>query len=265
MTKSLPLFLLFLLFSFPVSCQIGFPGGRIAYSCDGNQHDHDDFAATPMSLALIKAAGLEKNLVHFDFSNHLGDNNIKMDSQMVVSAIGGAERFGCEKSVFFDGQTQLEKAIANFKDEGDKSSEKNPLYYICAGPMEVAWRCLNAVDPTKRKYIYVISHSDWNNNHSDTPQMTHTWKDMPALGVNVIDIIDQNPGTNRPYEEYAWLRDSSNPLLNWLWERGNSTGKKKFDPSDAGMAYYLLTGGPKGGDEKCDPLKIKVILEKLAK
>lgn len=258
------LFLFFLAFLQGTS-QINFPGGRIAYSADGNQHDPDDFAATPMTLAMIKASGLKKKLIHFDFSCHLGDNNMKMDTQMIASAIGGAERFGFKKSVFFNDQTQLDKAISNFRKEGNRSSARNLLFYICAGPMEVAWRCVNAVDPEKRKYIYMISHSDWNNKHSDTPEMTHTWKDMPALGVNIINIIDQNPGTNRPYEEYQWLRDSASPDLKWLWERGNSTGKKNFDPSDAGMTYYLITGGPEGGDENCNPEKIKSLLTELKK
>lgn len=265
MRKLISLAVTMLFISQMITGQINFPGGRIAYSADGNQHDHDDFAATAMSLALFKAAGLGKSVVHYDFSNHLGDNNVKMDSQMVVSAIGGAVRFGFKTKHFFNCQTQLDAAIKNFRKEGNKSSADNPLWYICAGPMEVAWRCVSAVKPEKRKYIYVISHSQWNNNHHDTPEMTHTWDDMPALGVNVIDIKDQNPGTNRPYEEYHWLRDSEVDDYNWLWERGVATGKKKFDPSDAGMSYYLITGGPKGGDEDCTPEKFRVMLKSLNK
>jgi len=31
--------------------------GRIAISADGNEHDHDDWAATPLTLALLAASG----------------------------------------------------------------------------------------------------------------------------------------------------------------------------------------------------------------
>lgn len=34
--------------------------GRIVISSDGNEHDHDDWAATPLSLAIIAAKGLQK-------------------------------------------------------------------------------------------------------------------------------------------------------------------------------------------------------------
>ena len=36
--------------------------GRIAISCDGNEHDDDDWGATPMSLALLAAKGLQDKL-----------------------------------------------------------------------------------------------------------------------------------------------------------------------------------------------------------
>jgi hypothetical protein len=36
--------------------------GRIAISSDGNEQDHDDWAATPLSLALLAAAGLQDHI-----------------------------------------------------------------------------------------------------------------------------------------------------------------------------------------------------------
>lgn len=43
--------------------------GRIAYSCDGNHNDRDDWAASPMTLAILAAAGLRERLVHFDYQS----------------------------------------------------------------------------------------------------------------------------------------------------------------------------------------------------
>ena len=52
--------------------------GRIAYSCDGNEHDDDDWGATPMSLALMAARGLQDKVTLFVYSDHIwGSNNEK--------------------------------------------------------------------------------------------------------------------------------------------------------------------------------------------
>jgi len=39
--------------------------GRIPYSCDGNHNDPDDWAASPVTLAILAEAGLKERLVHF--------------------------------------------------------------------------------------------------------------------------------------------------------------------------------------------------------
>ncbi|MCG8697517.1 MAG: carbohydrate-binding protein, partial [Bacteroidales bacterium] len=147
--------------------------------------------------------------------------------------------------------------------------DTNKLYFICAGPMEVPWRCINAVDPEYRKYIVYVSHSKWNQEHSDNPQMTHTLSDIESdfLGddlyvVKWIDAYDdltdphylpnQNKSNgdndwNTPEEKWHWLRDSPNPDWQWLYSRNN---KSSFDVSDAGMTYWLISGGPNGGDQR---------------
>ncbi|MFC1652759.1 DUF5060 domain-containing protein [Planctomycetota bacterium] len=247
---------------------INFPGGRIAYSADGNQHDHDDIGATAAAIAMVSSAGLGDKLVHYDFSNHLGNNNKKMENDMIESALGGAKRFGLDTSKFFNDQTQLKEAIANFKKEGNKSSENDPLWYICAGPMEVAWRCVNAVDPEKRKYIHVISHSGWNDKHGDTPEMTHRWEDIGKLGATLHKIKDQNSSNgdndlNSPLSKWQWLKNSDNE--NWKWLYSRNQFKDKFDISDSGMMYWLITGGPNGGNQKSGSNELKDLLSNPVK
>ena len=247
--------------------QIKFPGGRIAFSSDGNQHDEDDWGATAMSLALVNAAGLNAKFVHYDFSCHLGNNSETKDAQMIKSALGGAERFKLDKSKVFNDQTQLDAAIANFKAEGNKSSAKDPLWYICAGPMEAPWRCVNAVDAEKRPFVHCISHSGWNDKHGDTPEMTHKWEDLGKLGATLHHIADQNNSNgeddfNAPAAKWAWLQESSNPDWQWLYGRNM---KGTFDVSDAGMIFWLITGGPNGGNEKGGSAEAKYLLEHPAK
>ncbi|MGB5419374.1 MAG: hypothetical protein WBN21_11150, partial [Algibacter sp.] len=44
------------------------PKGRIAIVADGNSPDPDDLGGTAISLALLRAAGLEDRLVHYSHS-----------------------------------------------------------------------------------------------------------------------------------------------------------------------------------------------------
>ena len=255
-------------FADATAATINFPGGRIAYSADGNQHDHDDIGATAASIAMVSSAGLGNKLVHYDFSNHLGDNNKEMENNMIESALGGAKRFGLDTSKFFNDQTQLKEAIDNFKKEGNKSSEDDPLWYICAGPMEVAWRCVNAVDPEKRKYIHVISHHGWNDRHADTPELTHRWEDIGKLGATMHKIRNQNNSNgdndfSSPLSEWQWLKNSDNE--NWKWLYSRNQFKDKFDISDSGMMYWLITGGPNGGNQKGGPKELKDMLSNPVK
>lgn len=248
--------------STPAVVKIAFPGGRIAFSSDGNQHDEDDWGATALSLALLKASGLSKSFVHYDFSCHLGNNNPAKDAQMIESAVGGAERFGLDKSRVFNDQTQLDAAIANFKKEAEKSSASDPLWYIVAGPMEVPWRCINAVSPEKRQFIHCISHSGWNDKHGDTPEMTHKWEDLGLLGATVHHIIDQNNSNgdidfNSPTDKWYWLMNSTDPDWKWLYSRNS---KDTFDVSDTGLLFWLITGGPNGGNEKGGPAEAQYLL-----
>jgi hypothetical protein len=42
--------------------------GRIAYSSGGNHNDEDDWAASPVALALFSEFGVKDRLVHFDYN-----------------------------------------------------------------------------------------------------------------------------------------------------------------------------------------------------
>jgi hypothetical protein len=250
--------------------EVRFPPGRLAITHDGNQHDPDDIGALPMNAALLWAAGLTGRLVHLDHSNHLGDNNATMEQKMKDSAAGSISRFGIAPARVFDCQVQLAQMIANFKVEGDKSTAADPLWFVCSGPMETAWRCLNAVDPTKRQHIRCVSHSTWNETHADTTGMTHTWASMKSNFPSVIyyDLVDQNSSdgendwsTSR--DRWYWLRDSVFEPYRWVFSRDQFT--TKFDPSDSGMVYWLISGGPNGGDQYAGWPEAKALLEgKLA-
>jgi hypothetical protein len=231
---------------------ITYSNNRIALDVDGNQHDRDDWAATPLILALLARRNLQSRMVHYDYNNHLGDNSPYMASQMTRSTLGGADRFGFNRSRFFNAQTNLSGAINSLKNRINASSAANPLFVIAAGPMELLWQAVNAADAVKRPYVTIISHSVWNDTHADTSQMHHTKSDVLALGVQWVQIINQNSRlhTKSDWLPWSWLQTASDSRLRWVYNRMRVVGKA--DVSDAGMVYYLLTN-----DQSTTPGKLR--------
>src|SRR3990170_3674555 len=68
--------------------------GRIAYSCDGNHNDPDDWAASPATLAILAEAELKDRLVHFDYNCILPLTNPQWEKTHAESVLGAAERYG---------------------------------------------------------------------------------------------------------------------------------------------------------------------------
>jgi len=237
--------------------------GRIAYSADGNHNDPDDWAASPVALAIFAEAQLKDRLVHFHYNCILPKTDPEWEKIHAESVLGAAERYGYDKSRFFDCRKNLDGTIASLAKEIDASSAENPLYFIVAGPMEVPVRAIQKSDPAKRKFVYCISHSRWNDGFASTYTFTNTKRSVIGSGVNWVQIQDQNrllstspygkPGTPESFQPYAWMRDSSEAKVRFLWERLQVSTRP--DPSDAGMAYFLATG-----DEEADPAKLKRLI-----
>ncbi len=261
--------------------------GRIALSSDGNEHDHDDWAATPLSLAMFAARGLQDHVVLYTYSDHVwGSGGFKGRGyeEMQTSAQEGKEVFGFDNTSFLPAVDDPEKAYDAMAAAINESSVDDPLFILAAGPMQVVGEGMKRADPGKRKFVTVISHSVWNNNHSDKPskgEAKHTgwtWDEMKeefGIGENAatfIKIADQNGGNNYPglhtdRTKYDWIKTSparDQPPYqpgswDWLYSRLETCIKgngKNFDPSDAGMVVFLLTG-----IEKTDPSMVREIME----
>lgn len=287
-----------LLISFNLSAQVPLwqGKGRIAISSDGNEHDHDDWAATPLSLALLSAAGLQDKLVIYTYSDHIwGSNQDKETSpsglnayeHMRESAVNGGKWFGFGKTRFICAVDNAEVAYRALKDEINRSTAADPLIIIAAGPMQVAGEAISRADISKRRFVTIVSHSNWNNNHSDKPEnewwdkhtgwtfreITDSFSGSEGGRLRCIQIADQNGGTDyeglhAPIKDFDWIKTSparNNPIYkpgswDWLYSRIQTcvkTDSTTYDASDAGMIIYLLTG-----IEKTDPSMAKKIMEK---
>jgi hypothetical protein len=273
--------------------------GRIAISSDGNEHDHDDWAATPLSLALLAAAGLQDNLVIYTYSDHIWGSNqshptsasgLNSYLHMRESALGGQKWFGFDKTKFVCAVDNAEVAYTALRDVINESTADNPLIIIAAGPMQVVGEAINRADQNKRQFASLVSHSNWNNMHSDKhgkeywdihtgwtfQKIKDSFSGDAGGNLKCIQITDQNGGSdydgfNAPIEKFDWIKNSearNNPVYkpgawDWLYTRMETCTKengKNFDPSDAGMIVYLLTG-----IEKTEPEMGKKIMENPVK
>lgn len=278
--------LYFTLFNLSDAQTIPFSKGRIVISSDGNEHDDDDWAATPMSLALLAARDLQDQLIVYTFSDHTwGSNKEKPGaaSQMRESAFIGGGKFGFKKTKFIEAAAAPNFAVIELTKQINKSSDKDPLTIIAAGPMDIVGDAINEADSMKLKYVRLISHSTWNDEHADKPYEweTHegwTWaeikEEFEPRGLQLDHITDQNGGSD--YEglktdltKYDWLKTSPSKDQkpyekgSWDWLYGRLVAAQKgeeFDPSDAGMIIYLLTG-----KQKTSPEDLREILENPGK
>jgi hypothetical protein len=261
---------------------IPYSGGRIVISSDGNEHDHDDWASTPFALALLAARGLQDKLAVFTFSDHIWGSNFEKKNarqQMLVSALEGKEQFGFINTKFIEAVADFTAATSAITDEINKSAKKDPLTIIAAGPMHVVGTAIDNAKTSKLKYVRLISHSDWNDNHADRPldweeHSGWTWSEIEekyaSKGLICDHIMDQNGGDDYygmhgPMEMFDWIKTSPARNLShyksgswdWLYGRQLTCIKEGyFDPSDAGMVIYLLTG-----KQKTSPEDARIIME----
>ena len=225
---------------------------RIAVSADGNPDaDADDVGATPMTLAVLAKAGLQDNLVHYDFNNFLEYKTIQpSDNRMWLSAMGGQSRWGFHSERFFDAANDPNAATKHLTAEINKSTSEDPLYLIAAGPMELIYRALKAADGSARQHVIIVSHHNYNEYFK--PRLwQRNWNDVKALvpEIGYLRIKDQNGKSGSGLKgsadsDFDWLRDHSDPNLNWVYDR-ITAGKP--DVSDTGMLTWLI--GINGEDE----------------
>jgi len=234
---------------------------------DGNYNDEDDWGAFPVAIAILDAFGMVDKLVHVDYCNIIARNDTRFHREMSESVLGSAERYNITRSILFDCQADLGGAVESIKNAINASSADDPLYYVLAGPMEVPFRGIEKSDPDKRKYVYCISHSRWNDGYtsSDRDLHSHNKRDVIPSGINWIQVKDGNPNLAHPggvgrkskpeqWRLYHWLRNSSDPELQWIFSRLEA--EERADISDSTMTYFLLTG-----DENADLDKLQSLLD----
>ncbi|MEO1018996.1 MAG: hypothetical protein AAFY56_15075 [Pseudomonadota bacterium] len=237
---------------------------RLAFDVDGNYWDPDDWAATPMSIALFAKAKIHDKMVHYGYSCSLEPaNDPNMRRTMKTSTVEAADWFNVPRNKLVECVFNNDYAVKSLAGHINKATAKQPLYIIAAGPMERVYRSVKAANPSARKHVTVISHSPWNDNRVDPPSLTHTKSDVIKLGVNWIQIQPQHrlfTQTDRcewrvcedpeAWEPWTWLKNAKHTRMRWVYQR--MVVSRKPDVSDAGMVYYFLTG-----DDAPTPAKLR--------
>ncbi len=214
--------------------------GRIAISSDGNEHDDDDWSATPFSLAMLAAANLQDKLTLYTYSDHIWGSNqlypfkagMSAYDHMHESALRGGEYFGFDSTRFICAVDNAHVAYTAMCEQINLSTEENPLIIIAAGPMQVVGEAIARSNKEALKYVTLLSHSHWNNVHAEEcyankPKHAEafswdihtgwTWTAINArfskYGLKMVSIKDQNgedfdSGLYSRIPQYDWVRTS---------------------------------------------------------
>ncbi|WP_109829747.1 T9SS type A sorting domain-containing protein [Reichenbachiella versicolor] len=234
--------------------------GRIALSSDGNKHDNDDMLATMLTLMILAKGELHEQTVLYTYADHIWGSEKNDLARMKASINGSDDRWNFWNTKFMAAVENPQAAYNAFKDEIVKSTANDPLFIVAAGPMQVVGEGLkraNAELGSSLNHVTVISHSTWNERHSDNPAKGEnhsgwTWKEMKnnfGSKVNFVEIDDQNGAEPNPYGDqndfsaswnrWTWMKNHPDPSVNWVYTRGKSI-LGRGDYSDAGMVYYLI-------------------------
>ena len=235
------------------------PLGRIVVSVDGNRHDRDDILATPCTLAILSKSGAASQTRVYVYADHVWSNKDHFEAEMKESTEGSLVLYpGFDNLEVYNGYRETDAAITAIKEQINLSSNTDPLWIIAAGPMHIIGKAIEAADNKKHKYVTIITHSKANNEHSAMDG--HDGIDLPDIiasypEVKVSQISDQNGNAKAPRfktdaSNVGWIKDSTDPKIQWLWERYIAMGKEDFDGSDCGMVWYLIYDDEDGNFDK---------------
>ena len=230
------------------------PLGRIAIVADGNSPDPDDLGGTAISIALLRASGLEDRLVHYSHSCDLvRDDRISEQAEkerhhlMQVACDMTARRWGGFNNLtFYDAIWQKDNTINDLCWAINASTLEDPLWIIEAGEPDIIGMALQKTPKEKHKYVKVVTHHPANDNAGDF----YTWQQILDFGIEEVRIPDQNINLKLDHEKWDWAKNHTDPRIRLIWTIGNiaeidnivNFQKGKWDCSDAGMVLYWITG-----------------------
>ncbi len=250
------------------------PAGRIAIIADGNSPDPDDLGGTAVSLALLRAAGLENRLVHYSHSCDLivlerisEDAEKERHHMMQIASEGTARRWGgFDHITFYDAKWNTDKTTLDLRDAIMASTADDPLWIIMQGEPDVIGFALDITLQEKHKFVKIITHHPANDNAGEY----YTWDEILAFGVEEVRIPDQNINLKVDIEKWDWAMNHPDDRIQWVWLMGKMAEvddvvnfqKGYWDCSDAGIVLYWITGANVNNGLRAGSLDVvKTLLE----
>jgi hypothetical protein len=238
------------------------PTGRIAIVADGNSPDPDDLGGTAVSIALLRAAGLEDRLVHYSHScdlirvNRISEKaEVERHALMQSACDVTARRWGgFENLTFYDAKWQIDATIKDLTKAINASTANNPLWIIEAGEPDIIGFALDATPKEKHQFVKVVTHHPANDDTGDF----YEWQEILDFGVEEVRIPDQNINLKVDIEKWEWARTHPDSRIQQVWLQGKIAEvddvvkfqKGYWDCSDAGMVLYWITGANVNGGLK---------------
>ena len=230
------------------------PSGRIAIVADGNSPDPDDLGGTAVSIALLRASGLEERLVHYSHScdlirnQRISEKAEKERHHLMQSACDVTARRweGFESLTFLDAKWNKDETVNDLAKAINTSTATDPLWIIESGEPDIIGFALQASSKEKHQFVKVITHHPANDDAGDFFE----WQQILDFGVEEVRIPDQNIKLKVPIEKWNWARDHKDSRIQQVWTFGKLAEvddvvkfqKGKWDCSDAGMILYWITG-----------------------
>jgi hypothetical protein len=238
------------------------PSGRVAIVADGNSPDPDDLGGTAVSIALLRAAGLENRLVHYSHScdlirvNRISEKaEVERHALMQSACDVTARRWGgFENLTFFDAKWQMDETIKDLAKAINASTSEDLLWIIEAGEPDIIGFALDATPKEKHRFVNVVTHHPANDDAGDF----YEWQEILDFGVEEVRIPDQNIDLKVDIEKWEWARTHSDSRIQQVWVQGKIAEvddvvkfqNGKWDCSDAGMILYWITGANVNGGLK---------------
>lgn len=266
--------------------------GRIAISADGNAHDRDDIGASPLGLLILEHAGMKGKLVHYGYNSHVwfdGKDGMtaqlrqKQRADMTKSIKDAQSMFGYPSGVFRNIRENPSGAYNHLRDQMRiAANDKVRLYVLVGGPYHHVCEALKQVPANQRDYITIVNHGDSNplhthNNPTGCTVPQSAFNSGKFMGARFVDIRNQNgvpnavnaDGFKNPYTLWTpWMTKSRNDKqlenrLKFVHSRMKLSFPDKADVSDAGMVWYMVTGGPaRGGQQNGNPKDLEAFFNR---
>lgn len=245
---------LLIAFSTIAGSEVNPPAGRIAIIADGNSPDPDDLGGTAVSIALLRAAGLEDRLVHYSHScdivpvSRISKEAEKERHEMMQLCCNGTARRwgGFDGLEFIDVKWNLDKAIEDLAKAINASTADDPLWIVEAGEPDLIGLALDVSSKEKHQFVKVITHHPAN----DKTGEFYEWEEILEFDVEEVRIPDQNILLKVDEEHWDWAMNHADDRVQWIWLMGKMAEvddvvkfqKGRWDCSDAGMVYYWING-----------------------